>query len=135
MLVERHRPLRRIEETFAVHRGVALLGPRQCGKTTLARMLMAQEPDHTYFDLERAVDRRSLEAAETTLAPLTGLVVIDEIQRMPNLFTTLRPLMDRPGSKTRWLLLGKCVSRSRSWRVREPRRPGRIRGPRRFRSG
>ncbi|MCY4627439.1 MAG: ATP-binding protein [Acidobacteria bacterium] len=106
MLVERLRPLRRIRETFAVHRGVVLLGPRQCGKTTLARAFMAAEPDHTYFDLERAVDRRSLEAAETALAPLTGLVVIDEIQRMPNLFTTLRPLMDRPESGTRWLLLG-----------------------------
>ncbi len=108
MLVERHRPLRRIRETFAVHRGVALLGPRQCGKTTLARAFMAAEPDHTYFDLERAVDRRSLEAPEATLAPLTGLVVIDEIQRLPDLFTTLRPLMDRPASKTRWLLLGSA---------------------------
>ncbi len=108
VIVERRRPLRRIRETFAVHRGVALLGPRQCGKTTLARMLIVREPDHTYFDLERAVDRRSLEAPESTLAPLTGLVVIDEIQRMPNLFTTLRPLMDRPGSKTRWLLLGSA---------------------------
>ena len=108
MIVERRRPLRRIQETFAVHRGVALLGPRQSGKTTLARTLMAAEPDHTYFDLERAVDRRSLEAPEATLAPLTGLVVIDEIQRMPHLFTTLRPLMDRPGSETRWLLLGSA---------------------------
>lgn len=108
MFVERRRPLRRIRETFAVHRGVALLGPRQCGKTTLARAFMAAEPDHTYFDLERAVDRRSLEAPEATLAPLTGLVVIDEIQRMPDLFTTLRPLMDRPGSRTRWLLLGSA---------------------------
>ena len=108
MIVERRRPLRRVRETFAVHRGVALLGPRQCGKTTLARAFMAAEPDHTYFDLERAVDRRSLGAAETTLAPLTGLVVIDEIQRMPGLFTTLRPLMDRPGSETRWLLLGSA---------------------------
>ena len=108
MLVERHRPPRRIAETFAVHRGVALLGPRQCGKTTLARALMAREPNHTYFDLERAVDRRSLETAEATLAPLRGLVVIDEIQRLPGLFTTLRPLMDRPGSETRWLLLGSA---------------------------
>ena len=108
MFVKRDRPLGRIAETFAVHRGVALLGPRQCGKTTLARALMATEPDHTYFDLERAVDHRSLEAPEATLAPLTGLVVIDEIQRLPDLFTTLRPLMDRPGSQTRWLLLGSA---------------------------
>ncbi len=69
MLVERLRPLRRIRETFAVHRGVALLGPRQCGKTTLARMLTDREPDHTYFDLERAVDRRSLEAPERPSHP------------------------------------------------------------------
>lgn len=69
---------------------------------------MAAEPDHTYFDLERAVDRRSLEAPEATLAPLTGLVVIDEIQRLPDLFTTLRPLMDRSSSETRWLLLGSA---------------------------
>ena len=136
MIVERHRPLRRIRETFAVHRGVALLGPRQCGKTTLARMRSwPREPDYTYFDLERAVDRRSLEAPEATLAPLTGLVVIDEIQRMPDLFTTLRPLMDRPGSDTRWLLLGSASPDSGSRGVRELGRPGRIRGPGRFRSG
>ena len=108
MIVERRRCLRRIEENFAVHRGVAILGPRQCGKTTLARILMARHPEHTYFDLERGADYRSLSAAETTLAPLTGLVVIDEVQRMPQLFTALRPLMDRPGTGTRWLLLGSA---------------------------
>lgn len=108
MVVERRRALHRIEETFAVHRGVALLGPRQCGKTTLARAFVAAEPDHTWFDLERTADYRSLEAPETTLAPLSGLVVIDEIQRLPDLFTILRPLMDRPDAETRWLLLGSA---------------------------
>lgn len=85
----------------------ALLGPRQCGKTTLAEQLAKGKSSH-YFDLETAVGRARLAQPELTLAPLTGLVVIDEIQRQPELFTALRPLADRPRSKARFLILGSA---------------------------
>ncbi len=88
---------------------VALNGPRQCGKTALARMIAAADPEgSTFLDLESAVDRRRLQAPERTLAGLTGLVVIDEIQREPALFETLRVLADRPGNPARFLVLGRA---------------------------
>ena len=99
MLVERRRAIDRVKAAFRIHPAVALLGPRQCGKTTLARMITDTEPDFTFFDLEKATDRRKLESPEQTLSALNGLVVIDEIQRQPQLFETLRVLLDRPESK------------------------------------
>jgi uncharacterized protein len=86
----------------------ALLGPRQCGKTTLARALVKHKDSH-YFDLESAVGRARLAEPELTLAPLKGLVVIDEIQRQPELFTTLRPLADRTRSRAHFLILGSAA--------------------------
>lgn len=108
MLIERPQAIRRVAESFRAHPAVAIVGPRQCGKSTLARMLAANEPEVAFFDLERAVDRRRLQSPEQALAPLTGLVVIDEIQRQPALFETLRVLLDRPDSQTRFLLLGSA---------------------------
>lgn len=109
MLIERTAAADRVRDAFAVHPAVALTGPRQCGKTTLARLIAAREPAHTYFDLEAAVDRRRLDAPEQTLGSLGGLVIIDEIQRSPALFETLRVLVDRPGGDTRFLLLGSAA--------------------------
>jgi uncharacterized protein len=81
----------------------AILGPRQCGKTTLARTLSA---DH-YFDLENPRDAARLEQPQLALEDLKGLIVIDEIQRIPELFTLLRHLVDtRPGQK--YLILGSA---------------------------
>ena len=108
MLVARPMAMARMQAAYRVHPAVALVGPRQCGKTTLARMFADTEPGVTYFDLERVVDRRRLEAPEQTLSPLQGLVVIDEVQRQPQLFEMLRVLLDRPGSDTRFLLLGSA---------------------------
>jgi len=104
-----HRPLylERIAQVFRVHPVAALLGPRQCGKTTLARLLASREPT-TYFDLEDPSDRARLANPLQTLDPLEGLVVIDELQRQPALFEILRVLADRPGSKTRFLVLGSA---------------------------
>lgn len=65
----------------------ALLGPRQCGKTTLARDLAGERV--SYFDLEDPADAMRLEQAATALASLKGLVVVDEIQRLPSLFPVL----------------------------------------------
>lgn len=81
----------------------AILGPRQCGKTTLARTFSA---DH-YFDLENPRDAARLEHPQLTLEDLEGLVAIDEIQRIPELFPLLRHLVDtRPNQK--YLILGSA---------------------------
>jgi hypothetical protein len=85
----------------------ALLGPRQCGKTTLARTIAKRRAAH-YFDLETEVGRARLAHPDLTLGPLKGLVIIDEIQRQPELFTSLRPLADRPRTPARFLILGSA---------------------------
>jgi hypothetical protein len=85
----------------------ALLGPRQCGKTTLARQIATREPAE-FFDLENPVDLRRLSAPMTTLEKLSGLVVIDEVQRRPDLFALVRVLVDRPENQARFLLLGSA---------------------------
>lgn len=85
----------------------ALLGPRQCGKTTLAR-LIGQERQSHYFDLESPVDRQRLQNPELLLGTLTGLVIIDEIQLLPELFGILRVLVDRPNHAARYLVLGSA---------------------------
>lgn len=108
MEIERPDAINRIAEALRVHPTVALVGPRQCGKTTLARAIAIDRPDAALFDLESAVDRRRLAVPEQTLAPMAGFVVIDEIQRQPTLFETLRVLVDRPGQTARYLLLGSA---------------------------
>ncbi len=83
---------------------VALLGPRQCGKTTLARAL---DPDH-YYDLESQPDLRKLANPELVLGGERGLVVLDEVQKKPELFEVLRVLVDRPDAAARFLILGSA---------------------------
>lgn len=88
---------------------VALLGARQVGKTTLARQLVDQWVGPvTTFDLEDPTDRAQLEAPKLTLEPLRGLVVLDEVQHIPELFPLLRVLVDRPDNPTRFLVLGSA---------------------------
>ena len=86
---------------------VAILGPRQCGKTTFAK---GHLPGWTYLDLERPSDRRPLEAdIEARLRSLGDHVVLDEAQRLPELFPVLRALVDEDRSKKgRWVLLGSA---------------------------
>lgn len=84
-----------------------LTGPRQCGKTTLARQLLTADSPG-YFDLEDPASLARLEQPMTALAPLRGLVVIDEVQRRPNLFQVLRVLADRPDVPARFLILGSA---------------------------
>jgi uncharacterized protein len=122
-MVPRPRALHRISNTFRIHPIAALLGPRQCGKTTLAKVMAESEPC-TYFDLENPVDLRRLSAPMRVLEDLSGLVVIDEIQRRPDIFELLRVLVDRPKNAARFLLLGsasphlaKGVSESLAGRV------------------
>ncbi len=111
MFIDRPTPLRRIREELSVHPCVALTGPRQCGKSTLAGRIAADDPASTYFDLEAGVDRRRLATPEQTLSSLEGLVVIDEIQRSPALFETVRVLVDRPDNPAQFLLLGSASPR------------------------
>jgi predicted AAA+ superfamily ATPase len=106
-MIRRTRHLKAVQSALTNNPVCVLLGPRQCGKTTLARQLAARRRSH-YFDLETAVGRARLANAELTLRPLSGLVVIDEIQRQPELFTVLRPLADRPRSRARFLILGSA---------------------------
>jgi len=88
---------------------VAILGPRQVGKTTLARTITERRgATHTTFDLEDPRDMRRLDDASTALRELSGLVVIDEVQRRPELFPLLRVLADRPRKPARFLVLGSA---------------------------
>ncbi len=106
-MILRPSALAKIIRAFEIHPVVALLGPRQCGKTTLAQMVAEREPS-TYFDLENPVDLRRLSAPMTILEQLSGLVIIDEIQHKPDLFSLLRVLVDRPHNAARFLILGSA---------------------------
>ncbi|PYV29716.1 MAG: hypothetical protein DMG09_29350 [Acidobacteria bacterium] len=86
---------------------VLLLGPRQCGKTTLAREFAAGRKAE-YFDLEAPADQSRLRQPMTALEPLSGWVVIDEAQLLPELFPILRVLADRRPLPARFLLLGSA---------------------------
>src|SRR6266404_5092594 len=89
---------------------VSLLGPRQSGKTTIARAIASTRAS-TSFDLENPTDVARLALPMSALEPLRGLVVIDEIQRLPRLFETLRVLADRPRTPARFLILGSADPR------------------------
>ncbi len=88
-------------------RVVALLGPRQCGKTTLARQILAADSPN-YFDLENPLHLQRLDQPMAALESLQGLVVIDEVQRRPELFPVLRVLADRVPLPARFLVLGSA---------------------------
>ena len=83
---------------------MALIGARQCGKTTLARRFVAAGSPN-YFDLEDPLSLARLDEPMTALGPLSGLVVIDEVQRRPDLFPVLRVLADRDENPARFLVL------------------------------
>ena len=104
-MIDRADYLRRLEAATARSPITALLGPRQCGKTTLARQFAATR-EAAIFDLESEPDLRRLANPELVLGGLRGLVVLDEIQRQPRLFSALRVLADRPDRDARFLVLG-----------------------------
>lgn len=96
-----------IQRKLETNRVVALIGPRQCGKTTLAREFVSPSSVN-YFDLEDPLSQASLDQPMTTLQDLTGLVVIDEIQRRPEIFSVLRVLADRTPLPAHFLILGSA---------------------------
>jgi len=106
-MIQRISTLDTIRTALGRSRITALLGPRQCGKTTLARTFVS--PDSlNYFDLEDPLSLARLDEPMTALRDLTGLVVIDEVQRRPDLFPILRVLADRDTLPARFLILGSA---------------------------
>jgi predicted AAA+ superfamily ATPase len=93
---------------------VALLGPRQCGKTTLAKIWFNQffnideAPLANYFDLGDFEDLNRLDDPKLALGSLKGLIVIDEIQKRPDLFPLLRVLIDQHRNTQQYLILGSA---------------------------
>lgn len=106
-MVARAALLATVERALARSRVVVLAGPRQCGKTTLAREFLPEDALN-YFDLEDPVALARLDEPMTALRPLEGLVVIDEVQRRPDLFPVLRVLVDRRQVRARFLVLGSA---------------------------
>lgn len=107
--------LEKITELLKQFPAVCLLGPRQVGKTTLAKQYAAVQkvnfPEIHRFDLEKIEDIEALRRPELTLSHLEGLIIIDEIQLRPELFPTLRVLIDEPLKNQSWLLLGSASSK------------------------
>jgi len=96
MEIQRNAYLQTIRERLQTYPVVSSLGPRQAGKTTLARMLAAESAGAVHlFDLESPVDLTRLSNPELVLRSLEGLIVLDEVQRRPDLFPLLRVLAGR----------------------------------------
>jgi predicted AAA+ superfamily ATPase len=107
--MHRNSYLQKIQHLAGQFPVVALFGPRQCGKTTLARQyqLMQSKTVH-YFDLEDPEDLQRLSEPKTILSSLDGLIIIDEIQIKPDLFPLLRVLVDRTDRKQSYLIFGSA---------------------------
>jgi predicted AAA+ superfamily ATPase len=109
VVIARNRHLDRVQTLLRIHPLVAILGARQVGKTTLARMFSERwRGSVKRFDLEDPDDLVRLEEPKLALGALEGLVILDEVQRRPDLFPVLRVLVDRPENRARFLILGSA---------------------------
>ena len=106
-MIKREKLKQRIVSALGRSRVVLLSGARQTGKTTLARTFLSPESAN-YFDLENPLDLQRLNEPVTALASLNGLIVIDEVQKRPDLFNVLRVLVDRDDSPAQFLILGSA---------------------------
>jgi predicted AAA+ superfamily ATPase len=108
--MERQRSAHRARVTRLLreHPVVVLLGPRQVGKTTLARQIARRLGHSTFFDLEQRTDAALLDEPELALGAKRGLIVLDEIQVKPEVLRAIRVLADRPRTPARFLLLGSA---------------------------
>ena len=107
-MLKRSKVVAQIEQRLRQFPVVALVGARQVGKSTLARKVARDREQVSYFDLEKGQDLSRLSEPSLALKDLRGLVVLDEIQRRPDLFPTLRVLADRPRKPARFLVLGSA---------------------------
>ena len=107
-MIPRHRHLERITAALKRAPVVCLIGARQVGKTTLARQVATQSSSARFFDLENPAHLAQLADPMLALEPLQGLVILDEIQRVPDLFTVLRVLSDRSHRPASFLVLGSA---------------------------
>lgn len=108
MIIQRTEYLKKLQAAVRRAPIASILGPRQCGKTTLAREFAKQQKKATLFDLENPADLQRLKNPDLVLRGLDGLVVLDEIQAMPELFQLLRVVVDRPENRARFLILGSA---------------------------
>ena len=107
-MLQRHHHRIALEQRLDTTPVVALIGARQVGKTTIAQRIAANRTEAHYFDLERPADLARLTEPELSLGPLSGLVILDEIQRRPDLFPVLRGMVDRDPGR-RFLILGSAA--------------------------
>ena len=108
-MIDRPREINTLKRLVARHPVVGIIGARQVGKTTLARSFIAHWPGPThYFDLENTEDEARLGDPMLVLKGLKGIIVIDEIQRLPGLFQVLRVLADRVRPAARFLVVGSA---------------------------
>lgn len=96
-------------ESISFNPVTAILGPRQCGKTTIARMIAKEHPQSNFFDLEDPTDFELFKSApKTLLQRYSGLIIIDEVQIIPELFPLLRVLADEQNANRKFLILGSA---------------------------
>jgi hypothetical protein len=105
--IDRPVIVKRIRDALAEYPVTLLLGPRQCGKTTIARAFHKANGG-TYFDLEDPETPLKPEIAKQVLKELKGLIVIDEFQGQPELLPLVRVLVDREDNPARFLILGSA---------------------------
>lgn len=108
-MITRKHEIEKLTGLIARHPVVGIIGARQVGKTSLAREIIRRtETPVSYFDLENPEDLARLQDPMLGLRGLSGLVVIDEVQRLPELFPVIRVLVDRPKRPARFLILGSA---------------------------
>jgi predicted AAA+ superfamily ATPase len=108
-VIKRESHIKALESLLSRHPVVGIVGARQVGKTTLARVLADRRKEKVhYFDLENPDELNMLREPMMALKKLHGLVVIDEVQRLPEIFQVLRVLVDRPRTPARFLVLGSA---------------------------
>jgi predicted AAA+ superfamily ATPase len=108
-MIKRRYEMEILKKLLKRHPVVGIVGARQVGKTTLARAFTIESGKSiSYFDLENPEDLARLSDPMLALKDLKGLVVIDEVQRLPGLFQVLRVLVDRPRLPSRFLILGSA---------------------------
>lgn len=107
-MINRMDYLHKISNLIKENPVVALIGPRQVGKTTLARLIAKEYNEVTFFDLENPEHLARLYDPMLALKSLSGLIIIDEIQHKPEIFTILRVLVDQPNNQRQFLVLGSA---------------------------